>query len=401
MKVITFARTNALVLALILLNYFGTRVVHANCTGNRFSCNTVGDNDALMCAEYVYEGCEWISTAVDTQNPQTHGVCNGTPPPCDTFTTVEACQVHRNCQWNGTVPSIPAVHAPVAAVDGVVQATATATLDYYDFNPWTNQMYHDRTVKSQPYALKISFDDPVTTGGGTESNPFSMYMIDGSGSASANFLEGLIAFSSAHSVTTPHTGRDLLLQYWEYTFDSQTGALQGTLVNNHLAEGASANWIYAWEDLTAGYGMVIMSSMANGCTIEGTIGPTSLSFVISGENANTYVKFQTEIQATFPDGSLKFSTDTENMFPSTPTSTISTTPTSTVPQTTLACDMAAFDQYCKNSHGTSASAACMVTDSTTTPATTPQAGSTCNMAAFNQYCQNSHGNRASAACLVM
>jgi len=66
----------------------------ATCIGNRIKCAVVGANDALSCANYVHEGCQW-----DEYSNQ----CVGDPlKECKDFTTSGECFVHPNCAWQGT-----------------------------------------------------------------------------------------------------------------------------------------------------------------------------------------------------------------------------------------------------------------------------------------------------------
>jgi len=169
---------------------------------------------------------------------------------------------------------------------------ATTIIKYYEYNTVTGQ---DDFIeeKTYNYEIFIYMQPPLSLDGVTESNPnnFQLYPNRDNGNE-----EGHIDLSSCLIVEDELVGQ-VLLQYWNININGSV--ITGNLYDNHLAESAAANMLWAWDDV-AGIIMVVPFYVANGSALTGTINDNSISLLISGESTDSYRKFSTSIS-----GSLK------------------------------------------------------------------------------------------------
>lgn len=167
--------------------------------------------------------------------------------------------------------------------------TANVVISYYDYNVNTGQDFFIEE-KQYIYNTTIYIKPPLATSGFTETNPFNLQIFP----ERINGIdeEGHIDFSSS-LIFTVSTGY-VLLQYWNYTLVGEV--ISGTLQDNHIAEAAATNMLWAWDDV-AGIKMTMPFSMANGATISGTITENNISLLISGQSISTYRKFTCQINA--------------------------------------------------------------------------------------------------------
>jgi hypothetical protein len=169
------------------------------------------------------------------------------------------------------------------------KGTAYVVIRYYEYNPYSGQ---DEFIEEKHYNYNtiVFIKPPISAGGITESNPFSLQINpDRTGGGDE---EGHVDISSS-LIMTVSTGY-LLLQYWNYTLAGEQ--VTGTLVDNHAAEASAANMIWAWDDI-AGIFMTMSFSMADGATMNGTVTANAVSLNITGQSIDTYRKFTCQINA--------------------------------------------------------------------------------------------------------
>ncbi|MCB2207853.1 MAG: hypothetical protein KQH67_06115 [Bacteroidetes bacterium] len=171
----------------------------------------------------------------------------------------------------------------------VFKGNTIVKIRYYEYNPYTGQ---DDFIEEKQYSYNstIYIKPPLTQDGITESNPFNLQVFPDRVNGMEE--EGHIDISSSLIFTVSY-GR-VLLQYWNYTLTGDQ--INGTLSENHSAEAAAANMLWAWDDI-AGIHMTMPFSLATGATISGTVGQNSLSLYIAGESICTYRKFTCQINA--------------------------------------------------------------------------------------------------------
>ena len=128
----------------------------------------------------------------------------------------------------GTAPTSAA--SQVTQYQGIGQSYVENT-DFYG-NSLRPQRFTNRPA--QGYV-----EDPITWGGQTETNPFSLGVSIGD---SQN--NGDLNVQSAYGTSTPDTNRPVLLQYWDLRYNPQNGDLVGELTDTHEAEGAVLNFLY-------------------------------------------------------------------------------------------------------------------------------------------------------------
>ncbi|WP_435335863.1 hypothetical protein [Haloarchaeobius sp. TZWWS8] len=151
-------------------------------------------------------------------------------------------------------------------------------------------------VQTVSLPARVIIGSPVTAGGQTETNPFSMLVTTGDLVRNyADMPEGSLFMLSAHGVLTPETQRKLLLQYWTYQYDARTGVVQGTLTSDHLELAAAMNTINANKEIYPGNSMVFPYVMAEGTTLQGTVEDDRAILRLRGDAQG--VRFDVQIQA--------------------------------------------------------------------------------------------------------
>lgn len=194
--------------------------VEGICEGNRPHCFTLGGIDPVECAKH--EKCYMWK-----------GSCLGKPRQCDEFPTASLCWQMRGRRWtrdNGGdgVNRLGGEHL------GTYKGNANVTLDYFNYNVYTRQ-FEVVERKQFQYPAQIQLSTPRTDTVETERNAFSL-VIDPD---QAMAQEGQISIQSSTVVTTPYTGRSLLLQFWSYDLDGNK--IEGILDNAHRAEAADSH----------------------------------------------------------------------------------------------------------------------------------------------------------------
>ncbi len=166
---------------------------------------------------------------------------------------------------------------------------ATTTIDYYEFDPWSGQ---DVFIEQKTYNFNVDVfvKPPLQVGSIAESNPFNLQITP---HRVKNDEEGHIDISSGLIITDILTG-DVLLQYWNINLNNSQ--FTGNLFDNHKAEAAATNMIWAWDDV-AGITMTMPFYMANGANMTGTINGNSISLNIQGQSTDTYRRFTAQINA--------------------------------------------------------------------------------------------------------
>jgi hypothetical protein len=162
---------------------------------------------------------------------------------------------------------------------------------YYEYNVNTGQ---DDFIEEKQYTYNsaIFVNPPMELEGVTESNPFSLQIYPDR--SSNNGEEGHLDISSCIIVNDMFVGK-VILQFWNYTVNGEQ--ISGTLTDNHIAESAAANILWAWDDV-AGMTMTMPFYLSNGATMTGTITNSNISLNITGQSTDTYRKFTCQINAT-------------------------------------------------------------------------------------------------------
>ncbi|MCF6171401.1 MAG: hypothetical protein L3J66_10530 [Bacteroidales bacterium] len=170
------------------------------------------------------------------------------------------------------------------------KGTAIVVIRYYEYNPYTGQ---DEFIEEKEYHYKTSvfINPPMVLDGVSETNAFGLQIYpDRSGNESE---EGHVDFSSCIIVNDILVGK-VLLQYWNYSLNGDK--ISGTLTDNHIAESAASNILWAWDEV-AGIKMIMPFYMANGTSLTGTISAHAVELTISGQSTDTYRKFTCTINA--------------------------------------------------------------------------------------------------------
>jgi len=169
------------------------------------------------------------------------------------------------------------------------QGTASMVIRYYDYNPSTGK---DVFVEEKKYISKVLvfINPPLKTGGMSESNPFNL-QINPDRTVQQD-EEGHFDIVSSQ-IMTLYSG-ELLLQYWNFTLVG--GHFNGILQDNHIQEAATANLLWARNDM-AGISMTMPLPMANGTIMTGNVNANAVSITITGQSTDTYRKFVCQISA--------------------------------------------------------------------------------------------------------
>jgi len=166
---------------------------------------------------------------------------------------------------------------------------ATTVIHYYDYDPYTGQDYFVEE-KQFSFNVLVFAKKPLQTGNTVESNPF--YLQINPNRTSSTSAEGDIDIISS-MIFAVSTGYGLL-QYWDLAYNGNQ--ISGMLTDNHTAEAAAGNLIWAMDDI-AGLKMLMPFPMANGTQLSGTLTATNISITISGQSKDTYRKFTCQINA--------------------------------------------------------------------------------------------------------
>ena len=166
---------------------------------------------------------------------------------------------------------------------------ATMVMQYYDYNPYTGQDYFIEE-KQYNYNVSVFINPPMKSGGTIESNPFNLQISPDRGGMNDEEGHVDIISSQTFAVSTGY----VLLQYWNYTLTGNQ--ITGILQDNHTAEAAAGNLIWAWDDI-AGIVMIMPYAIANGAVMTGTVTANNVSLSISGQSTDTYRKFSCQINA--------------------------------------------------------------------------------------------------------
>ena len=176
----------------------------------------------------------------------------------------------------GRMPGGDAVSDPPLSLPTTYRGTAH--VEYRS----TDRYGTPRDSREVDLPAQVYLTEPSEFGDVIESNPMHMEVNVGeeATTASATATEGHLYLLSALPTYTPQTGREVLLQYWEYDHDEQSGTLSGDLTNTFASASSAINtfWI---QDIGFGVGPTI-AFVSAGTTIRGVVTGDVAEFVVEG-----------------------------------------------------------------------------------------------------------------------
>jgi hypothetical protein len=163
--------------------------------------------------------------------------------------------------------------------------TATVTVDFYDYCGANASLAFVRTQQySYPTTLVVA--DPPNG----DSNPISISLASDQQGGDGQF-----------GVTSVLPTAGLTLGYWSLAYNSDTGAISGTLTNTHEAEAAATNLLFSTTPLIPcrDLGSIPNAfSMAEGSTLSGTISTGGAALTVTGRSSDALRAFRVDVSLT-------------------------------------------------------------------------------------------------------
>ncbi|MGE3359209.1 MAG: hypothetical protein AB7O92_21500, partial [Acidimicrobiia bacterium] len=247
------------------------------------------------CADGDMEACDdlYYDSPVGSDDEAFGETCGRRHTNIEPGTCAQAQQGGTASGSNGSTRGADSSNGTVAP--GTYRGTAEVVVDVYDYcGPGAARSF-DRTERFT-FDVALNIGRPVTDGELIESNEFSMQLAVGPDAA-----EGSVFMQSALVATTPETMRQVVLQYWGY--ELRNGQLQGTLGNDHIAEGAAINLINGQNllvpcrpelgELPGG----MPAAVAEGATISGSLTETNAQLRLQGATTDGLRAFTVTISA--------------------------------------------------------------------------------------------------------
>jgi hypothetical protein len=137
--------------------------------------------------------------------------------------------------------------------------------------------------------VTLTTSDPVSdTSGTVEDNPFHFTF-----QTDEQYGTGAFSVSTAQVAAT--SGGGAVLQYWTSDYDSATGALNGTLTEDHAEEAAAYNLVQIDQLLipcSPNYGVIpTVKAMGEGSQFVGSLDTTAASIELAGVSADGLTEY--------------------------------------------------------------------------------------------------------------
>lgn len=171
-----------------------------------------------------------------------------------------------------TAGAAPATAAPSSATYSGATTTTIQLVDVYG-----------RVTGTPTYRTTV--EAVLSDAPSGDANPYRLWMQ----STPLVNAPGEWSFASSAPV-----GDGVHLQYWSFTVDSTTGAVEGELTNPRTAEAIALNLITVNSEIAPGISTPFPYSMGVGTTITGTLDAQRFRFVIKGNTVDRARPFQIE-----------------------------------------------------------------------------------------------------------
>lgn len=174
---------------------------------------------------------------------------------------------------------------PAECLHGTYEGTAQVTLNYFDpFGAFLGQNQFQ-------FQARVAVDPPATlkTAPLTEDNPFNLSIFSLNTTS-----EGAFSFFSGMGFTDPLDGEEVLLQYWDFSWNKSSGSINGNLTDTHAAQALALNTLNIQDLFTS---FVLPNTMKLQSSITGNIDCELVSLRIAGETTNEIVEFEIFVEA--------------------------------------------------------------------------------------------------------
>jgi hypothetical protein len=167
------------------------------------------------------------------------------------------------------------------------KGTAHTTITYLDYDTDGKELLEKKEYEKVVHVLT---GPPKNVGSIKESNPLNLTVT----TEPTTGEEGEIWITPALVLVDKDLG-EILFQYW--TLQQTEDSITGVLTDTHIAEAASMNHLWTWEEISTNVKMVLPFYIATDSALRGTIDDNEVRIHIEGNSTDRTRPFVSEIVA--------------------------------------------------------------------------------------------------------